>query len=197
MWFIAIITAVIFEVDLKDLSHLLEQIKGFIYSCGTHGRVLGSDLLIKLISTRMIFTGSNHAYQCHALRCHAEIAFSQFGNKIFESGSRVSHLKLGRRVFYRESLSTNIPEVEAFVKIKYLLAKEKILRSRRGDCYALFSSILFSNGIYKVPNLTTGLKYGTASPNSIDQVGCVTSPISSPFKDIDPPTTWNNLSVSP
>lgn len=88
---VAIIMAVVTQIDLQHLIHFFQQREGFVNGCMTHGGKLALDLCVKLACTRMSITDGNQTHQLDSLGGQPETALLQCSNQLIKADIGIGH----------------------------------------------------------------------------------------------------------
>jgi hypothetical protein len=88
---IAVVVAVIAEIDLQDFPQFLQQGEKLVYGRWTDGRKLRFEPLIESRRVWVPFTGRDQAHQRQSLRGQAIALVTQFGDELVIAGLRFSH----------------------------------------------------------------------------------------------------------
>ena len=88
---VAIIMAVVTQIDLQHLIHFFQQSEGFVNGCLTHGWKLAFDLCVQLACAGMSFTDCNQSHQLDALGGQPETALFQCGDQFIKTDIWIGH----------------------------------------------------------------------------------------------------------
>ena len=93
--FIAIIAVIIVtKPQFQDFSHLFHSGQGLVHRGQACGRILLLESLVQLGSAGVALAGGEKPQQCQALGSDAISASTESGNKLLESGFRISDFHL-------------------------------------------------------------------------------------------------------
>jgi len=88
---VAIIVAVVMQIDFENLVHLLQQREGFVNRCVTHGWELALDFCVQLARAGMSVTDRNQPHQLDSLGGQPEITRLQCGNQLVKPDTWIGH----------------------------------------------------------------------------------------------------------
>ena len=88
---VAIIMAVVMQIDLQYLTHFFQQRERFVNSRMTHGGELAFDLCVELPGTGVPLADRNQTDQLNPLGGQPEIALLQCGYQLTKSDTWIGH----------------------------------------------------------------------------------------------------------
>jgi len=98
---VAVVVAVITQVNLQYLAHILEQCQGLVYRGMAHGGELALDPAVELDRTGMPSTGRDQPHQLDPLGGQAEGVLFQRGDQFNKANFRIRHNNLLRIYLYK------------------------------------------------------------------------------------------------
>jgi hypothetical protein len=89
---VAVVVAVVAQVDLQHLAHVLEQRQGLVHRGMAHGGELALDPGIELGRAGMSFTGRDQPHQFDPLGGQAEIALFERSDQFIKTDLGIRHI---------------------------------------------------------------------------------------------------------